>query len=273
MHAGGFAQAGATGRREDVDRVAERLLDELALRDEAQPEVRHRKVLAREPADDVGVERAAREDGGAQQRRLARETGEVDHADGVVRGELRRAEPVVGRPGGQVVGVVLFEIVEGVVDEAGDLVLVPEPDRRRDRVEGRVVQQKGAVCLWVSLTQLRYRETRATYLASIFGMYTRRICRKSSGESDTWTTGHSDSPDVDASCGCDKEHISLKTGECSARIPLKTRNSTSRAMRMMFPSSYQNSASRCLGGSFAITLLSIAIVLALFLVTRSGVYS
>lgn len=46
--------------------------------------------------------------------------------------------------------------------------------------------------------------------------------------------------------GCGKENMSLNTGECSARMPLKTRNSTSRATRMMLPSSYQNSSSRFL---------------------------
>lgn len=92
---GRIRAAGRLGRREDVDRVAERLLDELALRNKAQAEVRHREVLAREPAGDVGVECAAREDGGAQQRGLARETGEADHADGVVRGEPRGPSPLL----------------------------------------------------------------------------------------------------------------------------------------------------------------------------------
>lgn len=148
----GIQAVGGAGRREAVHCVAESLLHQLALRCEAQAEVGHREVLARavlalEPAHNVGIEGTTCEDGSGQQRSFPSQTGEVDHADGVVRGETRRAEPVFGRPGGQVVGVVIFEIGEGVVDEAGDLVLVPEPDRRRDRVEGRVVQREGAACL------------------------------------------------------------------------------------------------------------------------------
>ncbi len=84
--------------------------------------------------------------------------------------------------------------------------------------------------------------------------------------------GHGGSAGAEAPCrGGGKENISLKTGEDSARIPLKTRNSTSRATRIMVPSSYQNSASCCLGGSCATELLSIASVLALFLVMRSDI--
>lgn len=55
--------------------------------------------------------------------------------------------------------------------------------------------------------------------------------------------------------------MSLNTGECSARIPLKTRNSTSRATRMMFPSLYQNSSSRFLAaaGSVSPGVLAVAL--------------
>ncbi len=65
----------------------------------------------------------------------------------------------------------------------------------------------------------------------------------SSGESERWTMGQDDGNCPLARGGCGRENISLKTGECSARMPLNTQKSTSPAARITVPSSYQNSSS------------------------------
>ena len=99
-------------------------------------------VRALEPVDKRLSKAAADEESGGEERVRAGEPSQVDHADRVLRGEAGwGAVSVV--PLVEVVRIVLFEVVQGVLDELGHLILLAEADSGGDDVERRAVVQKG----------------------------------------------------------------------------------------------------------------------------------
>ena len=146
---------------------------------------------------------------------------------------------------------VVCQEIEGVFDKCGHLILVPKADRGRDDVKRGIII---FVLEWTECTayeaewavQKDWIATRwikgDAYLGWALGIQIHRMCWMSIGQLVRWTIGHSECAEWVLS-SCRRKNMSLKTGEWSTRMPLKTWNSTPPVIRMILPFSNQNSLS------------------------------